>query len=141
MKKSTILAAAAAAAMVAMTAGANIKTVSVNTIDWTGSNQIKTAADARLGSFEVEYTGGIRLDVLMVSGVENIGGYDYIMTGIDQNGHEWQVVDEDLCDMYEGDIIAVMFDDMGTISIYDDEIIAWRYSGWVSDAEMASWVK
>ena len=40
-----------------------------------------------------------------------------------------------------GDIVSVLFDDNGTPLVYDDIILACKYSGWVSDKEMETWIK
>lgn len=37
-------------------------------------------------------------------------------------------------DWMEGDIASLLMDDHGTESIYDDEIVSARYSGWIEQA-------
>ncbi len=44
-------------------------------------------------------------------------------------------------DWYINDIASVIFKDMGTPEVYDDEIVYAQYSGWVSDIEAENWVK
>lgn len=48
---------------------------------------------------------------------------------VDYNGNIW--VFEDSEDWQEDDIVSLLIDDMGTTTIYDDEIIALHYSGTV----------
>ena len=43
---------------------------------------------------------------------------------------DWQV----------GDIVSILFDDNGTEIVYDDIIISYRYSGWISDSELQNWI-
>ena len=44
-----------------------------------------------------------------------------------QNGHMWEFYGAE--DWMEGDIAALLMDDMGTAEIVDDEIVSVRYCG------------
>lgn len=57
-----------------------------------------------------------------------------------QNGHMFSFENLD-GDWNKGDIVSVIFDDNGTEKIFDDIIVSYKYSGWISDAEMQDWVK
>lgn len=65
-------------------------------------------------------------------------GYEVTITM--QNGNKFAFVSED-GDLEIGEIISSVFDDKGTDDVFDDEIISYRYSGWVSVNEMEIWVK
>lgn len=52
-----------------------------------------------------------------------------IVTMIDFNGNEWII--EGAEDWMEGDIASAIMEDNNTITIYDDEIITLRYSGFI----------
>ena len=64
----------------------------------------------------------------------------YLITITMQNGNKFAFVSED-GDLETGEIISAVFKDNGTDEVSDDEIISYRYSGWVSDDEMEIWVK
>lgn len=57
-----------------------------------------------------------------------------------QSGNQFAFENEDR-DWFVGDIVTLVFNDKGTDEVYDDEIVDCRYSGWVSDEEIKSWVK
>jgi len=66
-----------------------------------------------------EYPG-----LLRISEVRNS-----VIVGVDANGNEWLFCDP--CeDWMEGDLCGVIYDDMGTPIIYDDEIRQTRYVGY-----------
>lgn len=48
---------------------------------------------------------------------------------VDFNGDEWVFVDCE--DWAVGDYCSMIMNDMGTKTIYDDEIISCRYDGWL----------
>ena len=133
MKKRLMVCAALGVVALSTIAQGAVKTVAMNCVSYSREEGFY------LDSYEVEYTGSVRLDVLMVDEIIKEGDM-WRMTSIGQNGNEWELLIED-GDMFEGDLISVMFDDMGTREITDDEIISWRYCGWVSDSEMSAWVK
>lgn len=112
--------------------GAHVGKVSMSSINYENR-------EFQLAPYEVEVFGNVRLDVLMVVEVRQEGDM-WRMTSVDQNGNEWVALEED-GDMFYGDLISVMFDDLGTAIIYDDIITDWRYCGYISDGEAAHWVK
>lgn len=57
---------------------------------------------------------------------------DYVLC-VDFNGDEW-AFDNEEDDWLEGDLVSCVMCDMGTESIYDDEILSVKYTGWVYDA-------
>lgn len=57
-----------------------------------------------------------------------------------QSGHMFCFDDEDH-DWCVGDLVTMIFDDNGTPIITDDIIISYRYSGWISRAELKNWIK
>ena len=66
------------------------------------------------------------------------GFYEVVIT--EQNGHEFVFKSED-GDWCKGDIVSVIFDSKETKRIFDDEIISYKYSGWISDEEIQKWIK
>ena len=58
-----------------------------------------------------------------------------IVTCSDINGTDITVYIEgepgDYVDLFEGDIIAILYDDNGTEDIYDDDIVSVRYAGYI----------
>lgn len=70
--------------------------------------------------FAAEYPGLLRITEVR----------DSIVVGTDANGNEWTFLD--LCEDWEpDDLCGVIYDDMGTPIIYDDEIRQTRYVGYV----------
>lgn len=66
---------------------------------------------------------------------------NYQITITMQNGNMFSFISED-GDWMEGELVAVIFDDNNTPEVSDDIIIGQpHYSGWVSDAELANWIK
>lgn len=65
---------------------------------------------------------------------------NYQITITMQNGNMFSFYSEDggFC---QGEIISAIFDDNGTAEVFDDAIISYRYSGWVSDEELQNWIK
>ena len=57
-----------------------------------------------------------------------------------QNGNVFEFTAED-GDWFEGDLAAVIMDNNGTEEIEDDKIIQVKYSGWITDEEVKTWVK
>ena len=57
-----------------------------------------------------------------------------------QNGHEFAFENEDH-DWLVGDLVSVIFDDMGTEAITDDTIVDVRYAGYISPEEIDNWIK
>lgn len=55
---------------------------------------------------------------------------DEYVTCVDFNGTEW-AFENYSDDWYVGDIATLMLCDMGTDIIYDDEIVAAGYDGWI----------
>jgi len=51
------------------------------------------------------------------------------MLMVDFNGQLWGWYGIE--DIFPGDMIAAIMDDLGTDEIYDDEIVAIRYCGWL----------
>jgi hypothetical protein len=64
----------------------------------------------------------------------------YLITITMQNGNRFSFTSED-GDLEQGEIISAVFNDMGTPEVIDDEIISYRYSGWISEEEMQHWIK
>ena len=56
---------------------------------------------------------------------------DNVVICEDNNGEAWAF--ESTKDWVEGDIVSMIMDDMGTKTIYDDEIRSVRYCGAVKD--------
>ena len=65
-------------------------------------------------------------------------GDDVIVTM--QNGNMFAFENED-GDWCIGNLVSILFDNNGTDIVYDDIIISYRYSGWISETEMENWVK
>lgn len=65
-------------------------------------------------------------------------GENVTITMQDGNRFSFENVDGD---WMTGDIVSVIFDSKGTAKVFDDEIIDYRYSGWISDEEMENWIK
>ena len=51
------------------------------------------------------------------------------MLMVDFNGQLWEWYGIE--DTFPGDMIAAIMDDLGTNEVYDDEIVAIRYCGWL----------
>lgn len=65
-------------------------------------------------------------DVLMVVDLDE---HEDVVIAVDFNGNEWTWTGIE--DLFPGDMVAVVMDDQGTETIYDDEIIDLRYCGWI----------
>lgn len=63
-----------------------------------------------------------------------------LITVVCQNGNVFQFK-EDTEEWIAGDICSMIMDNNRTISVYDDKVVSTRYSGYVNDDEMNSWVK
>ena len=61
--------------------------------------------------------------------VVDLDEHEDMVIAVDFNGNEWTWTGIE--DIFPGDMIAVMMDDQGTETIYDDEIIDLRYCGWI----------
>ena len=57
-----------------------------------------------------------------------------------QNGNVFAIENTD-GDWILGDLMTIIFDDNGTMEIYDDTIISYKYSGWISKSEIENWIK
>lgn len=64
----------------------------------------------------------------MVISVDN---YENLVTIKDFNGNIWQFYGAE--DWIENDICSAIMDNRGTKSIFDDEVISVRYSGWIEN--------
>lgn len=60
------------------------------------------------------------------------------VTYVCQNGNEFQFYGTE--DWMEGDLVSVIMENMGTDTVYDDEIVTVRYSGWF-DGDITDWVR
>jgi hypothetical protein len=61
--------------------------------------------------------------------VVDLDEHEDMVIAVDFNGNEWTWTGIE--DIFPGDMIAVVMDDQGTETIYDDEIIDLRYCGWI----------
>lgn len=68
-------------------------------------------------------------DVMLITDVEELEDYTFLLTLEDCNGNMWQY-ETDGDDYFIDDCVAVLMDNMNTVSIYDDEIIGVNYSAW-----------
>ena len=75
---------------------------------------------------QAEGQNGLYPTAGIVRNVDHFADMVYIVTF---DGQEWAY--EGAEDWAVGDIIAMLMDDMGTELIYDDEIVAVNYLGWV----------
>ena len=75
---------------------------------------------------QAEGQNGLYPTAGIVRNVDHFADVIYIVTF---DGQEWAY--EGAEDWAVGDIIAMLMDDMGTELIYDDEIVAVNYLGWV----------
>lgn len=75
---------------------------------------------------QAEGQNGLYPTAGIVRNVDHFADMIYIVTF---DGQEWAY--EGAEDWAVGDIIAMLMDDMGTELIYDDEIVAVNYLGWV----------
>ena len=123
----------------------------MNTITAMIITMLTTAMTAITGTAEVNLpqaaeteTTGIYADCGVILQAEDIaetedGNYQITITM--QNGNMFSFISED-GDWMDGELVAVIFDDCGTPEVSDDIIIGQpHYSGWVSDAELANWIK
>ena len=63
-----------------------------------------------------------------------------LITVVCQNGNIFQFEDNTE-EWIAGDICSMIMDNNRAISVYDDKVVSTRYSGYVNDSEMNSWVK
>ena len=54
-----------------------------------------------------------------------------VVTCVDTSGNEWAF--DDVADWHRGDLVSAIMSDMGTLQIYDDEIISVKYDGIIHD--------
>ena len=57
-----------------------------------------------------------------------------------QNGNQFSFENSD-GDWMKGDLVSVIFDSNETEEVFDDIIISYRYSGWISENEQKTWIK
>lgn len=68
--------------------------------------------------------------VMMVTDVVELEDETYLLELEDATGNIWEY-ETDMDDMFIDDAVAVLMDNMGTVEIYDDEVIGLNYSSWI----------
>ena len=68
--------------------------------------------------------------VMMVTDVIELEDETYLLELEDATGNIWEY-ETDMDDMFIDDAVAVLMDNMGTVEIYDDEVIGLNYSSWI----------
>ena len=63
--------------------------------------------------------------------VVSVDSYENLVTIKDFNGYTWQFWGAE--DWIENDICSAIMDNRGTESIFDDEVVSVRYSGWIEN--------
>lgn len=63
--------------------------------------------------------------------VISVDYYENLVTIKDFNGYTWQFWGAE--DWIENDICSAIMDNRGTESIFDDEVVSVRYSGWIEN--------
>lgn len=67
--------------------------------------------------------------IMMVTDVIELEDETYLLELEDATGNVWEY-ETDMDDMFIDDAVAVLMDNMGTVEIYDDEVIGLNYSSW-----------
>lgn len=67
--------------------------------------------------------------VMIVTDVVELEDETYLLELEDATGNVWEY-ETDMDDMFIDDAVAVLMDNMGTVEIYDDEVIGLNYSSW-----------
>ncbi len=67
--------------------------------------------------------------VMIVTDVVELEDETYLLELEDAAGNVWEY-ETDMDDMFIDDAVAVLMDNMGTVEIYDDEVIGLNYSSW-----------
>lgn len=81
---------------------------------------------AENGSVELKR---VYADTMLVTDVTELEDATYLLELEDATGNVWEY-ETDIDDLAVNDSVAVLMDNMNTVSIYDDEIIGVNYSGW-----------
>lgn len=68
-------------------------------------------------------------DTMLVTDVTELEDETYLLELEDVTGNVW-MYETDIDDLAVNDSVAVLMDNMGTVKIYDDEVIGLNYSGW-----------
>ena len=71
----------------------------------------------------------VYVDVMNVDNVIELEDETYLLFLEDVTGNIWEY-ETDADDYIVNDSVGVLMDNMGTVSIYDDEVIGVNYSGW-----------
>ena len=67
--------------------------------------------------------------IMMVTDVTELEDETYLLELEDATGNIWEY-ETDIDDLAVDDSVAVLMDNMNTVSIYDDEVIGLNYAGW-----------
>lgn len=81
---------------------------------------------AENGSVELKR---VYADTMLVTDVIELEDATYLLELEDVTGNIWEY-ETDIDDLAVNDSVAVLMDNMNTISIYDDEVIGLNYAGW-----------
>ena len=71
----------------------------------------------------------VYVDVMNVDNVIELEDETYLLVLEDCTGNIWEY-ETDADDYFSGDCVGVLMDNVGTVSIYDDEIIGVNYASW-----------
>jgi len=96
----------------------------VSTVLIAGNTTPKCIAEN--GSIELKR---VYADTMLVTEVIQLEDETYLLELEDVTGNVWEY-ETDIDDLAVDDSVAVLMDNMNTVSIYDDEIVGLNYSGW-----------
>ena len=96
----------------------------ISTVLVAGATAPKNIADNGVIELKRAYT-----NVMMVTDVVELEDETYLLELEDATGNVWEY-ETDIDDLAVNDTVAVLMDNMNTVSIYDDEVVGLNYSGW-----------
>ena len=96
----------------------------ISTVLVAGATTPKNIADNGVIELKRAYAS-----VMVVTDVVELEDATYLLELEDATGNVWEY-ETDIDDMAINDTVAVLMDNMNTVSIYDDEVVGLNYSGW-----------